>query len=94
MPAEVNEILLESEAFGPFGFGPNGLEVFDAGHHGIVVLDDIIDRQHAKSKLRRLQFLRDLEICRYERLRGLWCAGHDGWLCGGNGGSESMSYLL
>jgi hypothetical protein len=72
VPSEVNQILLKREAFGPFGSRPHGLEVFDARHDGVVALDDIIHSKHANSKLRRLQFLWDVEVYRYERLRGLW----------------------
>lgn len=65
VPTEVDQILFEGESFWPIVFyndAEGGLQVFDARHHGVVVLYEIIHRQHAKSKFFGFEYFRRLEV--------------------------------
>src|SRR5262249_19310969 len=68
MPTEIDQILLECQSIRPTALWPDRPKVLDARHHRILILDDIVDRKHAKPNLAGLQSLRNDEIGRHE-----WC---------------------
>jgi hypothetical protein len=62
MPAEVYQVLFESETLRPLAARPDALAVRHTGHDSVVVFDDVVDRQHPKSKFLCLQFLWNGEV--------------------------------
>jgi hypothetical protein len=67
MPPEIDEILFKGKTDGPLATGPDRSEVLLTGHNGVVVLDDVIDGEHAKAKLLGFKSLGNQEVSRDER---------------------------
>ncbi len=69
MPAEVDQVLLERQA----GRRPlrvwaeDALQMIDAAHHGVVILDHVGNDQGAQDEIRMFQARRHHEICGNER---------------------------
>jgi len=80
MPAQVDEVLLQSEAFGPLASRPDRSAVIKAGHHSVEIFDYIVDGQHPKAELLGLKLLWNREVawnegngeCRCIHGRVLW----------------------
>src|SRR5262249_46678807 len=73
---QIDKILLKRQVFGPCATRPDGLEVLNAGHHGVIILYDVVDGQHSNFELLRFELFRNLELTRNERGCGL----RHGWI--------------